>query len=65
MTCETCGATNGWVDGVSLELANESKRTAMSEAKELRDRLTAMTTWLEANQPDVFMRGIWDVMTDA
>ena len=25
-------------------------------------RLRAMTEWLEANQPDVFRRGLWDAI---
>lgn len=28
-------------------------------------RLAAVTRWLEANQPDVFKRGIWDAVTAA
>lgn len=44
---------------------------SMEELKERTDRLrTALyealgdsqTTWLEANQPDVFRRGIWDAL---
>ena len=29
---------------------------------ELNRRLTAVTKWLEENQPDVFARGIWDAV---
>lgn len=39
MTCEFCGAPTGWVDGQSLERANESKRAAMKEAAALRAAL--------------------------
>lgn len=28
-------------------------------------RLRAMTEWLEANQPDVFSRGLWDALNAA
>jgi hypothetical protein len=31
-----------------------------AERDTLRDRLRAMTKWLEKNQPDVFRRGLWD-----
>ena len=32
------------------------------EVTELKRKLAAMTKWLEDNQPDVFRRGIWDVI---
>ena len=28
-------------------------------------RLAAVTRWLEANQPDVFSRGLWDAINEA
>lgn len=28
-------------------------------------RLAAVTRWLEANQPDVFSRGLWDAIYEA
>lgn len=32
---------------------------------ELRSRLSATVLWLEANQPDVFRRGLWDAINAA
>lgn len=29
---------------------------------EATEALTAITKWLEANQPDVFRRGLWDAI---
>lgn len=51
MTCKICGATTGWVRGINLVRANESKRDAMV-------RYRATIKWLEKNQPDVFQRGL-------
>lgn len=42
MTCETCGSTTGWVDGIKLERANESKREAMKAARQLRAALVGL-----------------------
>lgn len=33
-----------------------------SDYDTLKGKLAAMAEWLEANQPDVFRRGLWDVM---
>ena len=54
-----------------LEVGGPEKYRFLSEdevrdvlnAFECRDKLTKMTWWLEANQPDVFKRGLWDAMT--
>lgn len=32
---------------------------------ELRAKLTAIVKWLEANQQDVFKRGLWDAIAAA
>jgi hypothetical protein len=41
----------------------ESKAAFRAEqALVLADRLSRMTKWLEENQPDVFRRGIWEVI---
>lgn len=37
----------------------------MSEAKELEWKLSAIVRWLEANQPDVFTRGLWGAIAEA
>lgn len=58
MTCKTCGATTGWVQGVSLERANESKLEAMKKYR-------AVIRWLEDNQPDVFQRGLLGAISGA
>lgn len=38
----------------------DAKKAFSNESK-----LAAMTRWLEANQPDVFKRGLWDAINDA
>ena len=52
--------------------ANEHRNAAMEAdlrtqaavrgEKQLEGKLTAVTRWLEANQPDVFKRGLWDAI---
>ena len=37
----------------------------MTSEHELASRLTAIVRWLEANQPDVFRRGLWDAINAA
>jgi hypothetical protein len=45
--------------------AHEAWLERAREADRLINRMTAMVKWLEANQPDVFTRGLWDAMNDA
>ena len=35
---------------------------AERENERLTARITAIAGWLEQNQPDVFSRGLWDVL---
>ena len=65
--CELCGtegATNSMGRFVSRdwlrasELKSENDRLRVCE-----QRLADVVRWLEANQPDVFRRGIWDALT--
>ncbi len=37
---------------------------AEQRARHLERRLAAVVTWVEANQPDAFQRGLWDAMRD-
>ena len=37
-------------------------QAAVRGEKQLEGKLTAVTRWLEANQPDVFKRGLWDAI---
>ena len=37
-------------------------RRAYAETDRHKATLTAMTKWLEENQPDVFRRGLWDAI---
>ena len=52
----------------ALVAAQEALVTATEDEKELarlrgcEAKLKAMTEWLEANQPDVFRRGLWDAL---
>jgi len=36
----------------------------VAERDVLRATLSAMTMWLNANQPDVFARGLWDAIRE-
>ena len=33
-----------------------------AEVDRLRDKVTAIVSWLDKNQPDVYARGIWDAI---
>jgi hypothetical protein len=44
---------------------NTSTTPAGVSAAELEARLTAVTLWLEREQPDVFRRGLWDAVAAA
>ena len=46
---------------VSRQIADYEARETITE---LEAKIEAMVVWLEANQPDVFKRGIWDAIGD-
>ena len=42
----------------------ERELSRCNEKRKKHERtIAAMTAWLETNQPDVFRRGLWDVIT--
>lgn len=53
-----------------LEVGGPEKYKVLTEAEirdvlnafECRTKLAKVTQWLEANQPDVFRRGLWDAV---
>lgn len=47
-----------------IEEATAETPSSHSEP-ELRVKIKAIVQWLEANQPDVFRRGLWDVINEA
>ena len=52
-----------WIE--DMDLANaQFVCDASKRIPELEGRLTKMTQWLEANQPDLFSRGIWDAILE-
>jgi hypothetical protein len=62
---EGIAAWNGRVfcdEHVRERLRNTADSKLVTRVRELETRLAAMTAWLEANQPDVFRRGIWDAL---
>jgi len=53
-------------NGTKEELAQAKEQLAdLDRLKLCEKRLKAMTVWLEAEQPDVFRRGLWDAINDA
>jgi len=44
---------------------HSTEHEAAEKINELVAVITGMTHWLEANQPNVFSRGIWDAINDA
>lgn len=45
------------------ESISHDELAAAYEIVFLRDRLAAMTDWLEQHQPDVFQRGLWEAIS--
>lgn len=61
---------DAWRFKVPLYLAATPPRAPLTDAEIERlrlceQRLAAVTKWLEANQPDVFRRGLWDAVITA
>lgn len=48
----------------SLAHANERAQAAEARVEECEMIITAMTQWLEKQQPDVFRRGLWDAIAE-
>ena len=56
-----------YIDPDNLKYSGDSQRV-IEELKVDKERVNrkikAMVLWLEENQSDVFMRGLWDVIND-
>lgn len=59
---------------ISYQSSEQAARAAYTEAMDDEEiarllqcerRLAAVTRWLEANQPNVFSRGLWDAIHEA
>ena len=48
----------------SLAAAQERAQAAEARVEECERIITAMTQWLEKQQPDVFRRGLWDAIAE-
>lgn len=60
-----------WVDAElcrdferELSAAQERAQAAEARVEECERIITAMTQWLEKQQPDVFRRGLWDAIAE-
>src|SRR3990167_4628634 len=64
---ERCCKLFGWQGGTVHQATAEIERLLKSKNDGLvwAEKLKAMTEWLDANQSDVWRRGIWDAINDA
>jgi len=46
----------------ALRVVERRRDELKAERNDFRAKLGAITVWLEANQPDVFRRGLWDAI---
>ena len=58
--CNECRLEVGGPEKYKVLTENEIRDVL--NAFECRTKLAKMTRWLEANQPDVFSRGLWDAL---
>ena len=66
MTTPTPSLTEQTILQLQRELATAQERALAAEARveECERIITAMTQWLEKQQPDVFRRGLWDAIAE-
>lgn len=60
---DSCGECRIEIGGpTKYKFLTEDEIRDVLNAFECRTKLAAVTRWLEANQPDVFRRGLWDAV---
>lgn len=50
------------ITAAQLEMEAADAEAEIARLRLCERRLAAMTKWLEAEQPDVFSRGLWDAI---
>lgn len=56
-----------YIDPDNLKYCGDSQRVIEElkvDKEKVNRKIKAMVLWLEDNQSDVFMRGLWDVIND-